>query len=282
MNRAVILAHHDRDGIVDPYVVRAASAYREIADQLIFVSASAPTLPPSLAGVVDRFVPRENTGYDFGSWRDGLRDLGDRSRFDEILFVNDSVYGPLFDLRPALESVRLQDADLAGMVLSAERQPHLQSWWFLMRRRLIGSAVCDEFWRSVSHQDSKEAFVDRYEIGLSQQVAAAGFRIAALVDGAHESPPSWLETARNVSPLSWTMFREHRRQLRRRGPPYNPSDLHWRRLWQAGVPYVKVSLFRRNQYAIDTRRVLAALGRLAPEWESLIAAHLARVSGSGR
>jgi len=115
--RAIVLAHFDRDGRFDPYVHQALAAYRPLADRLVVVSNSATRLPPELARLVDTFLPRSNLGYDFAAWRDGLAGL-EPGAFDEVLCVNDSVYGPLFDLRPALDDVRLADAELWGMVLS--------------------------------------------------------------------------------------------------------------------------------------------------------------------
>ena len=37
MKRAILLAHYDRDGIIDPYVIAAAEEYRRFADKLVLV-----------------------------------------------------------------------------------------------------------------------------------------------------------------------------------------------------------------------------------------------------
>ena len=81
MKRAILLAHYDRDGIIDPYVIAAAKEYRNFTDTLIVISVSAKTLQNDLSGIVDVFIPRENTGYDFGSWRAGLQALPRPIRF---------------------------------------------------------------------------------------------------------------------------------------------------------------------------------------------------------
>lgn len=280
MKRAVVLAHFDRDGIVDPYVIAAVRAYRPLADTLVLVSASAGRLPDALRGSVDAFLPRDNVGYDFGSWQAGVRWLGEPRRFDEILFVNDSAYGPLFDLGPALEHPSGQTADLWGMVMSSERGAHVQSWCFTMRRPILESTAFASFWKSVVPQPSKEDVVNRYEVGMSRFFEAAGVRVGALVDGRHEPPPTIRETLHAAAGLGPAGLWRHVRQLRRRGPPYNPSELFWRRLWNAGVPYLKAGILRRNQYAIDPRRVLADVSRLNPEWGALITAHQARLAVS--
>jgi hypothetical protein len=276
MKRAVVLAHFDRDGVVDPCVVAAVQAYRPLADTLLLVSVSAGKLPRALDGVVDGFLPRDNVGYDFGSWQAGVRWLGDPQRYDEILFVNDSVYGPLFDLRPALEDPRGRAFDLWGMVMSAEREPHVQSWCFAMRRPILESPAFTAFWESVAPQPTKEDVVNRYEVGMSQFFKAAGFQAGAVIDSRDEPPPTIREMLHAAAGLGPLGLLRHIRQLRRRGPPYNPSELLWRRLWQAGVPFLKAGIFSRNQYAIDPRQVLADLGSLAPAWGDLVMRHQAR------
>ena len=148
MKLAILLAHYDRDGIIDPYVIAAAKEYRNFTDTLIVISVSAKTLPNDLSGIVDVFIPRENTGYDFGSWRAGLQALPDPFDLDEIICVNDSVYGPLFDLAPALESPRVAAADFWGITVSEMQTSQVQSWFFAMRAPVIRSECFYTFWNS--------------------------------------------------------------------------------------------------------------------------------------
>jgi rhamnosyltransferase len=279
-SRAVVFAHFDPHGGFDPHVVAALGRYRPHADRLIVVSASATRLPAAIHGLVDAFVPRANVGYDFGSWRAGLATLCPAD-FDEILCVNDSVYGPLFDLAPALCHPRTAGADLWGMVLSEQstrrrggRCPHVQSWFFGMRRRLLESPVYADFWNGVVPLPDKEEVVGRYELGLSAACTAAGLRIAGIYD-AREAPPVRLRELRPHLSLadprrSWRLLKKARR------PPHNPSELVWSRLLEAGVPFVKVGLFRTNHYGLDLRRVRADLSRRHPDALPLISSHLAR------
>jgi hypothetical protein len=154
MARAVVFAHYDRDGMVDDYVVDALQSYRRIAERLVVVSASAARLPEPLMRSVDQFIPRENIGYDFCSWRDGIESLGDVGRFDELLCVNDSVYGPFAGLEETLARRQRTNGDLWGMCLSQQGPksrgrrscPHVQSWFFAMRRPILQSHSFAEFW----------------------------------------------------------------------------------------------------------------------------------------
>lgn len=278
--RAIVFAHFDPGGDFHPHVAAALRRYRVHADRLVLVSASVKRLPVAVSDLVDAFIARPNVGYDFGSWRDGLATL-EPGDYDEIVCVNDSVYGPLFDLGPALEHPRTGGADLWGMVLSEQgtrfrpgRCPHVQSWLFGMRRRLLESPLYARFWNAVVPLPSKEEVVDRYELGLSVACRRAGLQVAAVYDAREAAPVTlaelWPDVRLSDPRRSWRLVRKGRR------PPHNPSELLWRRLLEAGIPFVKASLFRTNHYGLDLRRVAAELVRRHPDLWPLIRGHLDR------
>jgi lipopolysaccharide biosynthesis protein len=287
MARAVVFAHYDRDGIVDDYVVDALQNYRRIAERLVVVSASAARLPEPLMRSVDQFIPRENIGYDFCSWRDGIESLGDVGRFDELLCVNDSVYGPFAGLEETLARRQRTNGDLWGMCLSQQGPksrgrrscPHVQSWFFAMRRPILQSHSFAEFWNAVKPLPSKEEIIERYELGMSEHFQRDGFRISAVYDDRSQTPLGGREFLANLSfqepARSWRYVRKASRPFSR-----NPSELFPLRLIDSGVPYAKVSLFRVNHYGVNTQDVLRRIRAHAEYDTSLITNHLARVQRS--
>lgn len=280
VRRAIVLTHFDPQGRFDPHVIHAAREYRRFATRLVLVSNGGGRLPRDLATIIDDYLPRPNEGYDFGGWKDGLATL-DRGGYDEVVCVNDSVYGPLFDLAPAFDDPRTAKADLWGMVLSEQSAsrnspstPHLQSWFFAMRRPLLESDWFVRFWSAVEPLPSKRDVVERFEIGLSRSAVEAGFRIAGLYDATTAPRVALREVMPHLALAapyrSWRLIRKSRRT------PHNPSELVWWRLLQAGVPFVKVGLFRVNHYGIDLERVLFEVDRQTPYDLGLIRGHLAR------
>ena len=278
--RAIVLAHFDPHGHFDPHVHHALAAYRGHAERLVVVSNSARRLPANLARLVDGFVPRANVGYDFAAWRDGLATFR-AADHDEVICVNDSVYGPLFDLGPALADARVAAADLWGMVLSDQntsrsgpRVPHLQSWFLGMRRPLLEADAWGGFWHGLTTPSTKREVVEQNEIGFSARMAAAGFRLAGLYDATTAPRVTLAEVWPHLSPRhprrSWRLLRKSRRL------PHNPSELVWWRLWEAGVPYLKVSLLRVNHYGLDLGRVLTELRQASGYDPALVHGHLAR------
>jgi lipopolysaccharide biosynthesis protein len=277
MKRAFLLAHFDRDGIIDPYVVAAAREYRRFADALILISVSATTLPNDLVGIVDTFIPRENSGYDFGSWRAGLQALPAPTDFDEIICVNDSVYGPLFDLASALESPRIATADFWGMTVSEMSHRHVQSWFFAMRSSVIRSTLFNDFWHSCSTDLPKNEIIMQRELGLSNAIQQSGFGLAAIYDGRSEPLVYPAERHKHCSTFEPRRTLKYLRKTHASRAPFNPSELYYDRLWKSGVPYIKRRIFSPNYYSLNLSRVTSDIHNLSPMWFGLITNHRSRV-----
>ena len=281
------MAHYDPDGVFDAHCVAALREYRKISRHVIVVSTSTPALPSEANHLVDSFVCRENSGYDFGSWRAGIETLADPAAFDEIVCVNDSVYGPLFDLAPVFRDPRIAAADFWGMCLSEQGTkrrgrtscPHVQSWFFVMRRPLLESLAFADFWRTVEPQACKDDVIDRYELGMTEHFLRAGFRMAALYDARARGIATWAEIRPHVAVAEPRRSWRHMKKARRR--PHNPSELFPLRLLAAGVPFLKVGLFRVNHYGLSLAAVRTALAGLGTYDVGLVDRHLARLGRSG-
>ena len=280
MKRAILFAHYDRDGIIDPYVIAALEEYRRFTDTLALISVSAKVLPPELQGVVDYFIARDNVGYDFGSWRVGLEAIGTLSDFDEIICVNDSVYGPLFDLDRAINNPRHRDADFWGMTISDMNQVHVQSWFFAMRSKVIKSEIFRKFWSSSDRELSKKQIIAQNEIGLSAALHDSSYHLAAVYDGRDKPLLTATERTKHCFWNSPLQTLRYLKKTRSRKSPFNPSELFYNRLWESGVPFLKCRIFTKNYYGLCLPLLQAELYDLSPRWAELIANHRRRVDRS--
>jgi hypothetical protein len=67
------------------------------------------------------------------------------------------------------------------MTESLEQSLHLQSYFLYFKMREIPPKLWRQFWADVVPLDDKEAIVERYEVGLSQQLLAAGIELHAYI-----------------------------------------------------------------------------------------------------
>jgi hypothetical protein len=130
-----------------------------------------------LSGATDAVMLVRNEGYDFGMWQKAVREMGGLSAFSRVALVNDSCicFAPLDDLFRWLDAA---GAPAAGMVLSNERFPHLQSYFLVLSDAAI--PVVEHHLLSVGVVGAGYADVVRLgELGLSRALQDAGFRLEA-------------------------------------------------------------------------------------------------------
>jgi lipopolysaccharide biosynthesis protein len=276
--RALIMAHYDRDGLVDPHVLYSLKAYRSAFSHITFVSVSADRLPAGYESLADTFIKRDNIGYDFGSWKAGFNALTAKDQFVEIVFVNDSIYGPFFDIEHVLLSPNIKDADFWGLTSSHELAWHIQSFFFAMRRGLLSCGAAQQWWDSVRPLERKDEIINRYEIPMADHFLQQGRATRAVYMTPFPARTSWAIICSGCdvrAPL------QSARQLyyNRWATKTNPMIVQWRTAIDAGVPFVKVELLRDNPCGLPLRPVFDYLHRHTRYPTELISAHLRRVAG---
>ena len=103
MKRLCVFAHWDRDNIIDEYVIFYLKALNSVCDYTIFVSDCDLDISETnkLNGIADYIIAQKHGEYDFGSYKRGFNLAKEKElEFEELLFVNDSCYGPFFPLEP--------------------------------------------------------------------------------------------------------------------------------------------------------------------------------------
>ena len=276
-SRALVYAHWDRDGIVDPYVIHSLREYRAVVDRIVFVSTHCTNVCPAVTSLADEVIVRDNEGFDFASWREGLMRL-DIPAYDEILFTNSSVYGPLWPIDGCLAAAAARGSDLWGMTVSLEPEVHLQSYFMGMSRRLLGSDCGRRLWEDVRLVRTKRDAINAYELRWMPECIANGFTVHTQFDG--RSHP-WVPVGEQLSNMAcWPPWQKRVRRYRRsiRRPTYNPTHLQWKQVLEAGVPMLKVDLLRDNPVGIDARRIHDWLANHTGYPPEIIRDHLDRMT----
>jgi lipopolysaccharide biosynthesis protein len=252
MRDVCLFAHFDTDDRLDNYVLWYLERLRELDFSIVFISASrlASADVARLRSSCHDVILRENAGLDFGSWRAGFVKHGSEIT-GRLLLANDSVYGPIGDLKSALDRLTSKNADFYGMVESLQMATHLQSWFLLFEPWVVRHEAFKWFWEQPFGTMSKKQIIAQGEVGLSRRLVAAGFRYEALYRPRH---------------------------FYLAGHAFNPAHLLWRELLSAGgVPFVKIELLRSNPISLDDpAAILKFVKSVDPSIDPLIESHLAR------
>nr|WP_183409938.1 rhamnan synthesis F family protein [Litorivivens lipolytica] len=259
--RAILFASYSRDGVVGSHVLRLIRELTHYAETIIFVSASGKSIDlSSVRPFCDLAISRENVGYDFKSWHVALGVLDKPDQYDQVILMNDSVFGPLYSMDRIFGWLDESGLDCAGLSSSMQLGYHLQSYFLCFSSRLIKDGVLARFLSSVVQEDCKSSIVRKYEVGLSHMLLAEHWRIGAYYDV--KELRGWqrlLAVFRNGKNKGRGYFQLSKRALR--GDVGNPSLSHWRSLIESGVPFVKVQLLRDNPLGMNLGRIHRYLER---------------------
>lgn len=227
MKRIAIYAHYDKKNIIDDYVIFGIKELKKVCNEVVFVSSC--DLSDSESAKLDcRKLIQKHDEYDFGSYKRGFnyaKEEGMLKDCDEILFINDSCYGPFKPLDEIFKKMSENPCDFWGLtknkyafkIIKNRTKdcyiPHIQSYFFVLKKKVFSSEVFENFINSVKREANKNLIIEKYEIGLTTRLESEGF----------------------VSDFVIKSFYKYN----------NPTIYKWRELYtQTEFPFVKCSLLR--------------------------------------
>ena len=194
MKRAVVFAHYDKQNLVDDYVIYYLKALKEIAQEIVFVSCCNIENPEKLDGVVSHIIAEPHDEYDFGSYKRGFLYLLPRlNEFDELIFANDSCFGPFHPFKDIFDEMDAKDCDFWGITknnfginkhfrIVEYIQPHIQSYFLVFKQNVLISQFFKDFISNIKHEEIKSDIINKYEIGLTASLVKEGFSYKVYVN----------------------------------------------------------------------------------------------------
>ncbi len=191
---------------------------------LVVCAAPSPQLiPAEVAAAADALHWKDPRGYDFAAYTVALHEIAQRSPGATVFVSNDSVFGPMNDVRPL---IRQAPWDFTGLTAHHGDENHVQTYAFVLkgvdRARLVALS---------------SVFTTRWSLAWGDHVVAA-----------QETPLSRL-AARSMTVGAYLYA----------GPPLpgDPMTTRAFELVDLGHPYLKKSLLGKMHAFQDTERVAA-------------------------
>lgn len=200
--RLLLFVHYNKWGGLADYVVYLLKRVRKIYARIVFISNSPLTEEARavLAGLCDEVVQRENTGFDFYAWKIALDREGPEglAQYDSVTLMNDTCFGPLFDLEAVYRQMEARGADFWGLTNHREKvgedllatkgsiPEHIQSYFLCFNKDTVASKAFSAFWKNVEAEEDVESCIRKYETQLSGYLRRHGFSSAVLCDMAKE------------------------------------------------------------------------------------------------
>ncbi len=182
MKRIAIFASYSKEGIIADYVLYYLQGLKNVADDIVFIADNEIQKEEAkkLQGLVTYYKCERHGCYDFGSYRIGFEWLEKKrilDEVDELIFCNDSCYGPVYPLKDIFEEMdSRKSVDFWGMFDSNESEHHIMSFFLSFKKKVFQSHEFCNFVHSFRKLGNFWDYVDQYEKRFTAILEKAGFK----------------------------------------------------------------------------------------------------------
>ncbi|MCB5153282.1 rhamnan synthesis F family protein [Streptococcus mutans] len=232
MKRLLLYVHFNKYNRVSSHVYYQLTQMRPLFSRVVFITNShlAQEDQDKLRNqnLMDDFLQRENIGFDFAAWRDGMNHIGfdNLDSYDIVTVMNDTCFGPLWDVKDYYLSYEKQDeVDFWGLTnnrATKQFKEHIQSYFITFKKAVIQSNAFHDFWENIQNHTDVQRVIDDYETQVTTTLLDAGFKYSVIFDTTKEDASHMLH-----ADFSY----------------YNPTAILNHR-----VPFIKVKAIDNNQH----------------------------------
>ena len=196
MKRLLLYVHFNKYNKISEHVYYQLEKMNPLFSKVIFISNSklseSEVIKLRQKQLIDEFIQRENIGYDFAAWHDGMAFEGfeNLKTYDSVTAMNDTCFGPLWDMAPLYDKYESdKEIDFWGMTnhraIDAGHiyiDEHLQSYFMSFKKSLVDSKVFQNFWKSVEAYTDVQNVIDNYETKYTKYFVDAGFKYSSILN----------------------------------------------------------------------------------------------------
>lgn len=183
--RLFLFAAYDPDGIIDDALIHYIAALSRHGDVILCMDNKFDKrqIKKLRMHPLSVFITRHKE-YDFGSYKRAFQYARDKQildNYDFVYLVNDSVFGPMFNIRQTLKNMETANTDAVGMVVAKHKtHSYMESWFIRLNKKIFLSQWFDEFLSSVKREEYKFTITIKYEHGLTNLIQNHGCNWAGL------------------------------------------------------------------------------------------------------
>ena len=175
-----VLAMFSSSCKIEDYQLYLLKGLKEISDYIIVV-ADNPVYEEELKKLdglcnVYRFI--RHGEYDFGSYKYGYNYLLEHNILkedDNLLFINDSNYGPVYSFKNVLDDFQGKECDFYGLSVGTNPEKYIQSFFIILKHNVWNSDVFKGYINKIKKQLSPAAVVVNYEFTFTKEMIINGY-----------------------------------------------------------------------------------------------------------
>ncbi|HEL9644617.1 TPA: alpha-L-Rha alpha-1,3-L-rhamnosyltransferase [Streptococcus suis] len=192
MKRLLLYVHFNKFNQLSSHVEYQLTQLRPLFSKIIFITNSGLSASDEeqlrQPQLVDEVLRRENVGFDFAAWRDGMSHVGfeELKYFNSVTLMNDTCFGPLRDMAEVYHRFETDpEVDFWGMTnfrANEQFKEHIQSYYLSFSQRVVQSKAFQDFWTNVQNFSDVQDVIENYETQVTTNLVDAGFRYQTVFD----------------------------------------------------------------------------------------------------
>jgi rhamnosyltransferase len=192
MKRALLFVHYHKYNGISEHILYLLKSVRHVYSYIVFISNSSIDVErqSKLDGLYDKLVFLKNKDSDFESWKDVIFQEGieNLSGYDNLTLMNDTCFGPFFELEICYACMESKNIDFWGMsagrskglkrkkTLYDSSLEYIDGYFICFNKNIVQHSVFKKFWETAIDKADIEKNVKKYEVKLTHELSKEGFR----------------------------------------------------------------------------------------------------------
>ncbi|MBO7644792.1 MAG: lipopolysaccharide biosynthesis-like protein [Alphaproteobacteria bacterium] len=177
--RLFLFAGYDKDGIIDDALIYYVSKLSKFGDIVLCMDSNCPKSEiDKIKKYTIHVIAKRHGEYDFGSYKRAFEYAHEKDllkNYDSVYLVNDSVFGPMFDMQKIIQKTDDVPTDAMGIVVSKHKtHSFMESWFVRLNKKIFMSKWFYDFITNVQTEQYKHIITIKYEHGLTNLVKNNG------------------------------------------------------------------------------------------------------------
>jgi len=195
MKRLCLYLTYDKQNIVDRYIGYMLKELRTCVDTIVTICNEKEISKGQdiLEAYADKIILRENIGLDAGGFKDALCNLigwEEVLKYEELILVNDSFFGPFIPMKNIFDVMDRTDIDFWGLTKHAEKisvdndsvPEHIQSFFVVIRKSMMHGEEFKNYWDKMPYYTSYYEVIVKHETKFTEHFYKLGYQYACYAD----------------------------------------------------------------------------------------------------
>ncbi len=194
--KIAFFVHFDKDNILSKEDIYYIRKLKEVMNSVIFITNSnlAEDSLKLIEKYVDKVIKRENIGFDFGAWKDGLNEFGynNLESYNQLYLINNSCYGPIYDLNTVICDMEEEKTDFWGITFFPYSSDgsyinrdhideHTQTYFMAYNKNVFLSESFKKYWDEMKELKEFKDAIAEGETKLTHYLKENGFSYSVYI-----------------------------------------------------------------------------------------------------